>query len=62
MCVCVCVFWCDFLISPLSKMGYINGKTDADLLIEEYDDEEMNEDIVIMEVKIVHVQYSTVQC
>ena len=62
VCVCVCVCWCDFLISPLSKMGYIDGKTDADLLIEEYDDEEMNEDIVIMEVKIVHVPYSTVQC
>ena len=32
-------------------MGYINGKTDADLLIEEYNDEEDYESITIMEVR-----------
>uniref|UniRef100_A0A1X7SQ30 Uncharacterized protein n=1 Tax=Amphimedon queenslandica TaxID=400682 RepID=A0A1X7SQ30_AMPQE len=32
-----------------NKMGYVNGKTDADLLIEEYDDEEMIEDMTIIE-------------
>ena len=34
-------------------MGYVNGKTDADLLIEEYDDEEMIENITIIEVIII---------
>ncbi|XP_019850987.1 PREDICTED: rab5 GDP/GTP exchange factor-like [Amphimedon queenslandica] len=32
-----------------NKMGYVNGKTDADLLIEEYDDEEMVENMTIIE-------------
>lgn len=31
-------------------MGYIDGKTDADLLIEEYNDEEDFENITMIEV------------
>ena len=34
-----------------SKMGYINGKTDADLLIEEDDIQEDFDRIVVLQVK-----------
>ena len=35
-------------------MGYVDGKTDADLLIEEVDVDEDNERIVVLQVSVMY--------